>query len=116
MAFKIETKFEDLSQAALEKVSARVIEGLEEAGQLVLPASLEAVPVDEGKLKRSIDYKVDKREMTGRLAAGGKGARHANLIEYGTYKMRPQSFLREPVERLKRAIREIFSRLLGRLN
>ena len=108
MAFSVSTRFEDSSKEALRKISQKTIEGLEEVGKVVLPASKAAVPVDEGDLLRSIDYRIERQ--SGALRAGGPGARHANLVEYGTHKMAPQSFLRAPVERLKRTIQAVMAR------
>jgi len=110
MSIKVEVKFEDQSKEALRAISANTIEALEEVERIVVPASREAVPVDEGKLLRSIGYQIDRREQTGKLYSGGKGAKHANLIEYGTYRTAPQSYMREPMERLKGAIKRIFIR------
>ena len=112
MPLKVETRFENLSRGLLADVRRKTASGLEEAGKILLPASKSAVPVDTGGLLRSIDYHVEGQ--TGQLRAGGPGARHANLVEFGTYKMPPRSFLRAPAERLKRTIRLVMARILKR--
>lgn len=115
MPLKVGFKFDDYRKDTMKKVSSKVMKGLHEAGNMLLPASQAAVPVDEGKLKGSIKYEVSETKGTGALSAGGPGAQHSNLVEFGTWKMAPQSFLRAPAERLKGAIRKLFKGILGRL-
>ncbi len=115
MPLKAGFKFEDYRKEAMKKISSQVTKGLHETGSLLLPAAQAAVPVDEGDLERSIKYEVDPAKQTGSLSAGGPGARHSNLVEFGTWKMPPQSFLRAPAERLKGAMWRLFKGLLGRL-
>lgn len=61
------------------------------------------VPVDTGSLKSSITY--DVWGLTGAIKAGGRGARHAMLIEYGTVHMKARSFLRYAIRKVKREFR-----------
>lgn len=114
MPLKVDFKFEDNRRDIMKKVSSGVTKALHESGSILVSASQAAVPVDEGNLKRSIKYEVSPTKGTGSLSAGGPGAQHANLVEFGTWKMAPQSFLRGPGERLKGAIRKLFTGVLGR--
>lgn len=66
----------------------------------------ERVPVDTGALKDSITS--DVRGLVGAVKAGGKGARHAHLVEYGTRYMRARSFLRYGARKATREIRRAF--------
>ncbi len=61
------------------------------------------VPVDSGALQASI--KSDVQGLTGAIKAGGRGARHAMLVEYGTVHMKGRSFLRYAVNKVKREFR-----------
>jgi HK97 gp10 family phage protein len=57
------------------------------------------VPVDTGALKKSIMAKKSRFEGGGSIVrAGGKGARQAWLIEYGTKKMAKRAFLRPALD------------------
>jgi len=113
MPLKVGFKFDDYGKDTMKKVSSKTTKALHETGSALLPAAQAAVPVDEGKLKNSIKYEVNPTKGTGTLSAGGPGAQHANLVEFGTWKMPPQSFLRGPAERLKRPIRKLFIGALG---
>lgn len=64
------------------------------------------VPVDTGALKDSLTW--DVRGLTGAVKAGGKGARHAVLIEYGTQHMKARSFIRYGVRKAKRELRSFW--------
>ena len=72
--------------------------------------SQDYVPVDTGALKASI--RSDVRGLAGMLKAGGSGARHAILVEYGTQKMRPRSYLRRGVIAARRALRRMWNKAM----
>lgn len=64
------------------------------------------VPEDTGALKESIKW--DVRGIVGAVKSGGKGARHAHLVEYGTQFMRARSFMRYGVRKAKRELRKFW--------
>lgn len=66
----------------------------------------ERVPVDSGALQASIHG--DVRGLVGMVKAGGQGARHAHLIEYGTRYMRARSFMRYAARKAAREIRRFY--------
>ena len=61
------------------------------------------VPVDSGALQSSNHS--DVQGLTGAIKAGGRGARHAMLVEYGTVHMKARSYLRYAVNKVKREFR-----------
>lgn len=76
--------------------------GLIAAAQTVRTEALRLVPRKTEALANSIraqrrPYQIEGRRVPGAIArifAGGKGARHVNLVEYGTVNARAQAFLR----------------------
>lgn len=64
------------------------------------------VPVDSGELKNSIHG--DVRGLVGMVKAGGPGAKHAHLIEYGTRYMRARSFMRYAARKASGEVRRFF--------
>lgn len=68
--------------------------------------ALDRVPVDTGALKDSITW--DVRGLTGAVKSGGKGAKHATLVEYGTQFMKARSFMRYGARKAKRELRKVW--------
>lgn len=71
----------------------------EKAGQY----AKERVPVDTGTLKESVHW--DVRGLVGMVKSGGPGAKHANLVEYGTQFMKARSFMRYGINKAKRELK-----------
>ena len=87
------------------------------AKNLIEPLTAEAearakgyVPVDTGALKGSINS--DVRGLVGMLKAGGPGARHAWLVEYGTQHAKAQPYLRRGVLAARRALKRMWNQAM----
>ena len=76
-----------------QEVRLAVVRGLKAAVEPIAADARRLVPVDEGDLRRSIREVIDVEGLRGFVTEGGKGARHAHLVEFGTEKMRAQPHL-----------------------
>jgi HK97 gp10 family phage protein len=71
----------------------------------------EHVPVDSGKLHRSIRVKMDPSGQSGRLIAGGRRAPHGHLVEFGTKRMPARPYLYPAAQRARRRVLAELQRL-----
>ncbi len=70
---------------ALHAGPAEVLEAsLTQVVRLLEGRAKELVPVRRGKLQKSIQGVVTRQGTQGEVRAGGRGAKHAHLIEFGT--------------------------------
>lgn len=74
-------KFVDNSKQAKRAIELAAIRGLIKACMLVEGQAVALAPVDSGRLKDSIDYKVDEGEL---IAYVGTNVEYAIWVEFGT--------------------------------
>lgn len=73
--------FIDKSDNGKKAIERATIEWLFQACILVEGQAVSLAPVDTGRLKKSIDHYVDKKEMIGYV---GTNAKYAVFVEFGT--------------------------------
>ena len=64
------------------------------------------VAYDTGALANSIHS--DVRGLTGAVKSGGPGAKHANLVEYGTIYQKARSFMRYGIRKAKGELKKVW--------
>lgn len=101
MSFKFETKVTSRELEAQQNVRRKFAAGLKDCETIVKPVAQALAPRRTGRYLRSIDYRVDEKKLEAALVSGGKGARHAILIEYGTYKMPAFAPMRRAAEQTR---------------
>ena len=79
--------------------------GLTASGMVVQSQAKLLCPVDTGRLRNSIIFKIK-----GHSAFVGTNVEYAPHIEYGTVKMPPKSFLRAAIDEQRESIPRIFNR------
>jgi HK97 gp10 family phage protein len=84
-----------------QNVRRKFAAGLKDCGEIITPAARAMAPRRTGKYVRSIDYRVDEKKLEAALVSGGKGARHAILLEYGTHKMPAFATMRRAAEQTR---------------
>lgn len=102
---------------ALRQISKMIIPRLETVGAFVTSAAQENCPVDTGNLKGSINYKVDKENLSVRI---GTNVEYGPYVEFGTGEkaedgkgktgfagQKPQPFLRPALNNNKEEIEKI---------
>ena len=75
---------------------------LEEAGALVAGEAKTRTPVNTGRLRNSIEYRVTEDD-----AIIGTNVEYAPYVEYGTSRMRAQPYLRPALDENRRRINEL---------
>lgn len=73
--------FEDKSQDGKDAISKATIKWLFQACILVEGQAIALVPVDKGRLKKSLTYEVDEQELIGYV---GTNVEYAVYVEFGT--------------------------------
>jgi HK97 gp10 family phage protein len=90
----------DERRKAVEPVITRYTHLITESARRRAPRSFEVKGPGEKHLQDTIRADVKKvlSTLAGRVIAGGRGARHAHLVEYGTSKMEKQPYVGPAVE------------------
>lgn len=79
--------------------------GLTAAAMVVQGQAVLLCPVDTGRLRQSINYRVSNTE-----AAIGTNVEYAPYVEFGTKRMKAQPFLRPALDDVKDEVRDIFKK------
>lgn len=112
---------EPVTSAVISAVEKRRMAAFAVASPRLKERARAEVPVYQGRdpraipgaLMASIESGLSKKGML-YLAAGGAGARHAHLVEYGTVKMPPNPFMRRSINKERRELLEDLKRELGK--
>lgn len=103
--------FDDGSKAAGAAAKALAAAALAESAALLRDEAARRCPVDTGRLRGSIAYKLDIRRNE---AVVGTNVEYASDVEYGTkFHPKPQPFMRGGAEAARPKIARIFRRVLG---
>lgn len=81
-----DVKFNDYSKKVLDALHDQVMKALVECGMKAHSYSVKLVPVDTGRLKNSIAFKVDPEELAMYI---GSNCEYAAYVELGTGKYYP---------------------------
>jgi len=112
MKITMSSDFIDETPEALAEVRTRLLAGLEEAApELEFTAKAET-PVKTGALQSTVHTKFNEKVGALFLVAGGKGARHAHLVEYGTRFAAANPFMKRAISKEKSYILEVIRRRL----
>jgi HK97 gp10 family phage protein len=103
-------KIADFTQQIIAQKRQQTLAGLEASKGIVHSAMNTYTPYKRGKLRRSNDVTVDREESALRMGTGGKGARHANLIIFGTRHHPPQDYMTKAANKTKGTVRENIKR------
>jgi HK97 gp10 family phage protein len=95
----IKVQITDRAPEFRRRAEHALIESLHEAADTLEGRAKQEVPVRTGTLRSSIHTEVEERRKELELVSGGKGARHAHLVEFGTVHMPPDPFMRRSVDR-----------------
>lgn len=130
--------FRDNSQQGIDAIKAATVEWLFQACILVEGQAVMLAPVDTARLRNSIDYVVDERELvgyvgtnveyaiylefgTGEFAENGRG-RHGGWVYkdpagewHFTYGQAPQPYLRPAFRTKKSQIESLARNIFGRI-
>lgn len=103
----------DVAQDILEQAS-------KEAAEIVLASAKQKVPVDTGKLRDSLDIKLEKTRRESKKiwqvyskGVSKGGVRYGFAVEGGTYKMKAQPFLRPALDENKERIKDKIGEVIG---
>lgn len=130
--------FRDNSQQGIEAIKAATVEWLFQACILVEGQAVMLAPVDTARLRNSIDYIVDERELigyvgtnveyaiylefgTGEFAENGRGRRGGWVYKdpsgewHFTYGQPPQPYLRPAFRSKKSQIESLARTIFGRI-
>mgnify|MGYP001039829834 CR=1 FL=1 len=86
--------FDDAARSFIDEIDARVDAG----AKLVWDTAVTLVPVRTGNLKSTIRIEETGQPMERLVRAGGRQAPYAPCVEYGTYKMAAQPYMRPAAE------------------
>ena len=90
------------NQEVVDKINKDIIKRLTISAELVETSAKQKTPVDTGRLRASINYKVEKD-----VAIIGTNVEYAPYIEYGHSKKAPGGFLRPAFDENIRRIKQI---------
>lgn len=102
MKSKVEVKIN--TKQASRVIRRRLVTGLRTAASYVDQVAQQEIPVDQGTLKAHTRVEVDDQALEIDLKSGGKGARHAHLVEYGTVKTPPNPYMRRTKAKTKQPV------------
>jgi len=91
---KLLRMLENAQHSLIDELDALIDSG----AKLVLDTAVTLVPVRTGNLKSTIRIEGTGQPMERLVRAGGDQAPYAPPVEYGTYKMAAQSFMRPAAE------------------
>lgn len=102
-----------------KKMDREIQKALHQAGRILESKSKRIVPVDTGRLRRSINFivvpiKKGWRLVFGSGIKGGKQVHYAPFIEYGTRYIRPYRYLRGALDINRMKIRLLVQRAVHR--
>jgi len=93
-----------------EKLTEVNAKFLPSAGVIVTGAAKRNAPVDQGILRGSINYQVNKDNTT-----VGTNINYATHVEYGTKKMTAQPYLRPALDKNRKKLVKLWEQLFGRV-
>jgi len=96
---KVKVEMEWTGDRVVSNVEAASPRAVQAGAQRVEQTAKSTVAVDTGELRDSI-----RHEVSGEEARIGAGAEHGIFVEFGTYKMGAQPFLRPAVDNNKSAV------------
>lgn len=113
---------EPITQAVISAVEKRRMAAFAVASPRLRERARAEAPVYQGDdpratpgaLMASVESGLSEKRKAIYLAAGGPGARHAHLVEYGTVKMRANPFMRRSIAKERKALLEDLKRELGK--
>ena len=105
---------EDTTPEAKRNIDRNLVAALTESAAPLKATAIREVPVDEGDLQRSIDTAVDADKLSLALTAGGPGAKHAFLVEFGPAHAKPNPFMRRAIKKNRPPVLAKIKTALGR--
>jgi hypothetical protein len=113
MTVKSTIKIDDYSAEWKREIKKLTLKGLEQSTAVIKGKLNSETPFRTGKLRRSNDVTVDRNESALRIETGGPGARHANLIIYGTPYTAANDYLARTARKTKRTVGDNLKRMLS---
>jgi len=105
---------EDNTQEAKRNIHKNLVAALEASAPSLRATGRAEVPVDEGDLQRSVDTVVNYANLSLGLTAGGVGAKHAHLVEFGTVHSKPDPFMRRTIRKERPSVLARVKTALGK--
>ncbi len=104
----------DDTQAAKVNIDRSLVAALEASANPLRTTAVREVPKKTHALERSIKTNVDAAELSLALTSGGRDAKHAHLVEYGTVHSRPNPYMRRTIRIERPAVQVRIQAALGR--
>ena len=112
MKITVSSEFIEETPEALAEVRTRLLAGLEAAAAELEYTAKAETPVKSGALQGTVHTKLNEKVGALYLVAGGKGAPHAHLVEYGTRFAAANPFMKRAIGKEKGYILEVIRRRL----
>ena len=105
---------EDTTPEAKRNIDRNLVAALTESARPLRVTAFQEAPRDKGALVRSIETSVNAERLSLALIAGGPGAKHAHLVEFGTVHAKPNPFMRRSIKKNRPPVLAKIKTALGR--